>query len=515
VPTAMTPALPATTVALHLENVTKRFGGVTALQDVTLTVARGEIHGLVGENGSGKSTLVKIIGGYLEPDDGSARGWVWGRPLSFPVDVRHQPIAVIHQDLALVDNLSAVENIGFPLNFEQRAWTPVHWGHERRAAEALLDRIGVQIDVLAPVGWLSPAERAAVAVARSMRTLDKLAGASEERLFVLDEPTSYLSGAEAARVGSIIREVAARGASVVIVSHHLAEINEWCDSVTVLRSGKLVCRRQTEGLTERDLVRLMLGRNLAEFYPPKPKRDPGVVALETQGLSGRVAEGVDLVLREGEVVGVSGLIGMGQNELPYLIVGAQRRRAGKITGPGGRNIRHIRDARRQGVVLVPGDRQQLAFDRTASATENVTLPILRRFVRRGIVRRRRERTHMLKLMETFTVHPPLPDQPVTAFSGGNQQKLLLARWLQTEPKVLLLDEPTNGVDARARADILQFILERAATGAAVAIFSTDLEQLAAVCHRVVVLRRGVVTAEIAGELVTEEALYRAVQGAAI
>lgn len=496
-----------------LSSISKRFGGVAALNAVDLSVAPGEIHGLIGENGSGKSTLVKIIAGYQEPEAG-AQGSAWGAPITFPLVTSQLPIAVIHQDLGLVDELTVVENFGLGTAYGTPAWRPVDWASERREVSRQLKLLDLDVPTDRLVGDLESAQRAAVAIARAMRSLEAARNAgSDNSLLILDEPTAFLSGAEAARIANLIRSAAANGTSIILISHHLGEVVELCDSVTVLRDGRVVARELNKGLSEETLARLMLGRSLDVFYPPKtaPATDRET-AVQVNNLSGGVVDGVSFSMHFGEILGVTGLVGMGQQELPYLMVGDMDRRSGTVTGPKGQAITSVSSGRRQGVALVPGDRRSLALQMDESGETNLTLPVRRRFVRRGFLRKSLALANARELFVKFGVRPDDPSLPMTALSGGNQQKVALARWIQMDPSVLLLDEPTQGVDAGARKEIIQVVADLAVSGCAVAIFSTDLEQLAAACHRVIVLNRGVLVEELVGENVTEDRLHRSCTG---
>ena len=498
-------------LALDVRSVSKRFGGVHALVDVDLQLRRGEILGLVGENGSGKSTLVKILSGYHTPER-SAAGEVFGRPLSFPVgNPGELGIAVIHQDLALVDEMTVVENLGVSSGYASSGLRPVRWRRERSRGVELLGRFGVDVDPGARVGDLAPAERASVAIVRATR---ELSGDAQQHILILDEPTSYLTGAEAERVMRVMRTVAESGSSVIFISHHLHEVVEVADRVVVLRDGRVVADVDAATTTEARIIAHMLGRELGDFYPAR--LDPagsGDLALVAEHMTGEIVDDLSFELRHGEILGVTGLAGMGQQELPYLLTGVRTPAAGVARRGDGRVLgRSPAATLRAGVVMVPGNRQRDGVWLDATAAENISLPVLREYYRRGWLNGREESTRAKGLMQMFRVQPPIADQKVSNFSGGNQQKIVLAKWLQGEPDVLLLDEPTQGVDAGARKEILEIVRAATEAGAGVAIFSSDLEQLANVCTRVLVLWRGRASAELVGDEITEDALLRACQG---
>lgn len=502
---------PAEDLALDVRSVSKRFGGVHALVDVDLKLRRGEILGLVGENGSGKSTLVKVLSGYHAPERGAA-GEVFGRPLSFPVNNPGElGIAVIHQDLALVDEMTVVENLGVSSGYAASGLRPVRWRRERSRSVELLERFGVEVDPGARVGDLAPAERASVAIVRATRELSSHA---HQHILILDEPTSYLTGAEAERVMRVMRTVAESGSSVIFISHHLHEVVEVADRVVVLRDGHVVADMDAATTTEARIIAHMLGRELGDFYPAR--LDPAGtsdLAMVAEGMTGEIVEDLSFELRHGEILGITGLAGMGQQELPYLLTGVQTPAGGVARRGDGRVLgRSPAATLRAGVVMVPGNRQRDGVWLDATAAENISLPVLREYYRRGWLNGREESTKAKGLMQMFRVQPPIADQKVANFSGGNQQKIVLAKWLQGEPDVLLLDEPTQGVDAGARKEILEIVRAATEAGAGVAIFSSDLEQLANVCTRVLVLWRGRASAELVGDEINEDALLRACQG---
>ncbi len=498
--------------ALTLRDVSKTFGSARVLSNVDLELRRGEVTGLVGANGSGKSTLVKIITGYHEPDEG-ASGSAWGKPLAFPVAAGRLGIAAIHQDLGLASDMTVFENMGVSVAYGGRAWRPVKWAAERRRCREELDRIGAHsIGVEERAGELRPADQAIVAIARAARELRQ--GAGDGEIFILDEPTAYLSRSDANRVLQLIRAVAAEGASVIYISHHLDEVLEICDKVTVLRDGRVVESAAARQHTPMSLVTKMLGRDVDRFYPDKqPASSSASPRLVVSGLTGRTVRDLSFDVMAGEILGVTGLAGMGQDELPYLLAGATKRKAGIVAEnrlPVQRAGLPI--AGEPTMVLIPSDRLRDGLWPLATACENLSLPVLGRYFSRGRLNKADEARRARELMRTFNVVPVTEHMPAGAFSGGNQQKILLAKWLQDPPSVVLLDEPTQGVDAGARHQILTMLQEVAETGAAVVLFSADLEQVAEMCTRVLVLHRGRLAATLEGDEVTEANLLDRSQG---
>jgi ribose transport system ATP-binding protein len=493
--------------ALQVRGLAKRFGAIEALRGVDLDVAAGEVHGLLGANGSGKSTLIKILAGYHAPDAGSIS--VGGSPVSLPVTTTHG-LAIIHQELGLVEGMTVLENLGVNVGYGTRSLLPVRGRAERRVYREIFDSLGVELDLDQKVGSLTPAERALLAVARAMRVIS---GGQARQLFVLDEPTTYLPRPEANRVTALMRSVAKLGIGVLFVSHRLKEVLATTDTFTVLRDGQVVANGVTARTSEREIIRAILGRDLAGSYPDKIERpDQKDPVLEVQDLSGPRVQQVTFSGYAGEVLGITGLSGMGQDELSYIIAGALPRSGGRvllngtdITGRGPRDIIG------RGAVLIPSDRQRHGGWLAGTAQENISLPVIGDFFRRGLLRSRRERDHSLELMNRFDVRPPVPENMMRSFSGGNQQKIVLSKWLQLQPKVVLLDEPTQGVDAGARTQILQTVTELARQGSCVIVFSGDHEQLAAICHRVLVMSQGSISAELTDDQVTEDWLLSASQ----
>ncbi|PRY10800.1 sugar ABC transporter ATP-binding protein [Kineococcus rhizosphaerae] len=502
------------TAALEVRGMVKSYGGARALDGLDLHVAAGEVHALLGQNGCGKSTLVKALTGVHSPDSGVAT--VFGRELTYPVTAPHtHGIAVIHQDIGVVDQMTVLENLGVNAGYGTRLLGAVNTRREKRVYGDLMDRLDISLPFDTLVSDLAPAERSLLAVVRAMRLLEAHEGAGQ--LFILDEPTAALSGGEAERLLALMRRMADLGAGVVFISHRLAEVMEVCDSMTVVRAGRAVATSPVARTTREDIVAAMLGRRMEDFFPappPEPVRS-GVNSARTRlvvdGLSGDVVQDATFTVHAGEVVGVTGLAGMGQEELPGLIAGVTTPRRGYASVDGtrlaGRSPREAIDAT---LALVPGNRLRDGCWIAGSAAENLTLPVLSRFARPWGIDSAAETDHAAERMAEVGTFPNDPRLPMAAFSGGNQQKVVFAKWLQTGPGVLLLDEPTQGVDPGAAHDLLEDVVEIAERGSAVVVFSGDHEQLAAICHRVLVLHHGRTVAEItraSGELTEANLLH--------
>jgi ribose transport system ATP-binding protein len=495
---------------LGVEGVSKTFGRYRALRDVHLDVAPGEIHGLIGQNGSGKSTLAKILTGYHPPDPG-ARVLVDGSPLRLPVRPREaqaQGLAVVHQSLGLVDAHTVVENLRVGRFRANRLTRAIRWREERDGAAAVLQRLGHPVPLDARVGDLSEEDRATVAIARALQDAEPGRG-----IIIFDESTRSLSRASLEHFYALLDDIVATGTSVLLISHHMEEVLEATDRVTVLRDGVAVeTGLRTAELTEHDLVRAVMGRTL-ESMPPKRhaahdgRNDSPDEAIAVRGVSGSVATDVDLDIRPGEVVGVTGLAGSGHDELPYLLTGARAARTGAL-----RLSSVTLDLARcdsaaaiaAGVVLVPESRENDGLASALSVAENVVLPRRRRRAAVLPVDRGAENRMVREWVQALDVRPADPTMTVGQLSGGNQQKVLLAKWLAGGPTLLVLHEPTQAVDVGARQVITTAVRRAAEHGCAVLVAGTDETELSLLCDRVVVFREGRQVAELSGDFTPDD-----------
>jgi len=494
---------PAPQTVLSARSVSKTFSGRTVLRDLDLDVRPGEVHGLLGQNGSGKSTFIKILAGFHAPDDGATLE-VAGSPVALPLDPS-QPhvlgLSFVHQDLGLVPEMTVLENLrirSFETGF---AWR-VRWRRERRYVREALARFGLgHISPRAEIATLRDVERAMVAIVRALEQLKGQSGG----LLVLDEPTAYLPRDGVDRLFDAVRTVAAAGHGVLFVTHRLEEVRALTDRVTILRDGAHVETAETAALGERDLIERILGRGLGELYPGGHHMR-GELALTADGVTGSVVRSFSLRLNRGEVVGLTGLLGMGQEQVPHLLFGSQRAAAGEIT-LGERRIDLARMSPRraiaEGIALLPANRLREGAAQAATVTENVTLPTVSAYFRGGVLHHRRERRDVTAKMHEFQVVPPEPRRVFAKLSGGNQQKALLAKWFATRPRIFLLHEPTQGVDIGAKQQIFARIRDVAEAGGAVVIASVEYEDLAHLCDRVLVFRDGEVVAELRDADLTE------------
>jgi ribose transport system ATP-binding protein len=494
---------------LVVTDLRKSFGGVRALDGVSFSVAAGEVHGLLGQNGSGKSTIVKILGGVYEPDP-SGRISVGGRELPLPLppgEFSRYGVAIVHQALGLVAELSVTENLFVRrLVRGERLW--INWPRARRDAGALFERYGLAFDPDAPVSDLAPVERALLAIVRAFHEIDENGG-GERGLLVLDEPTPFLSRADVERLFDLVRTVAAQGASVIFVSHDVDEVLELTDRATVLRNGRVAASLTTRDSTKGDFISAIVGRHF-EATAPAPRVFSGASAVTISGLAGAGLASLDLAVNAGEIVGLTGLIGSGYNRVLYLAYGAETARAGRLEFHGGApvDLASVTPPRafEMGMILIPADRQGAGVIDSLSVADNVAQPVIGRAISNWLVTDDSVRRLAEGVVKRLDVRPADATLPVRVLSGGNQQKVLIGKWLQAEPRLLLLDEPTQGVDVGAREQIYEIIRAAAKRGAAVLCASSDHEQLAAICDRVLVFNRGTVTASLVGRAVTKGAI---------
>ena len=493
---------------MAVRNVSKSFGGTRALRGIDLSVLPGEVHGLLGENGSGKSTLIKILAGFHDPDHGELL--IDGEPVRLPLapgQFRDLGLSFVHQDLGLIDSLSVLENLRVADIAASRSRWGISWRSERRRARQTFEQYGVRIEPTATVADLKPVERALLAIVRAIEEIRSIGRG--HGLLVLDEPTVFLPKEGLERLFALVREVAGAGASIIFVSHDLDEVREITDRVTVLRDGEVVGTVGTRETSEAAFVEMIIGRKLVKLgevaHADLTEQDVGI---SVEGLTGSIIDDVSFQMHEGEIVGLTGLIGSGFEEIPQLLYGARSARAGRL-GLRGDAIDLARltppAATRSGIALIPADRKTDGSVGSLPVVENLALAVLDRYFNGVSLNLRRMRRETQELMEEFDVRPNDPLLPYGALSGGNQQKAMLAKWFQTQPRLLLLEEPTQGVDVGARQQI--FGLIRTAVeerGMHVLCASSDYEQLAVLCDRVIVFGRGRVWRELVGDEVTKE-----------
>ncbi|MEL5957492.1 sugar ABC transporter ATP-binding protein [Streptomyces sp. CLV115] len=489
---------------LALKDVSKSFGAVRALHEVSLSLCPGEIHALAGENGAGKSTLIKTLAGVHRPDGGQVL--LDGRPVAFhgPAAARDAGIAVIYQEPTLFPDLSIAENI-FMGRQPRRGLGRIDRRALRGATAELMRRLGVDLAPERPARGLSIADQQIVEIAKAL--------SFDARVLIMDEPTAALTGAETARLFSVVRTLRDEGAAVLFISHRLDEIFELCERVTTLRDGRLISCEPLAGLTEDDLVRRMVGRELAGLYP-KQRATVGEVALSVGRLTREgVFRDVSFEVRRGEIVALAGLVGAGRTEVAQAVFGVDRADAGEVRvdgtalRPGSPTA-----AMAAGLALVPEDRRQRGLVMAMSIERNIGLTGLGAVRRRGLVRRALEHDRAADWAVRLRLKYDRLADSVGVLSGGNQQKVVLAKWLATEPAVLIVDEPTRGIDVGTKAEVHRLLSAAAADGLAVLMISSDLPEVIGMADRVLVMREGRLVAELPRRAATEESVMAAATG---
>jgi len=486
----------------RLRNVTKRFGGVTAVEDVDFDLRSGEVHALVGENGAGKSTLMKMVHGLYTPDGGTLEVGTEAVHFSSPRDAEEAGIAMIPQELDLFPELSVTENLFVGRHRPRTRWGTLDRTAMRAEARERLGSLGVDLDVTSAVKGFSAANQQIVAIARAL--------VGEAKAVVMDEPTASLTEREVQQLFRIISELTSRGVGVAYISHRLDEIFAISDRITVLRDGHHVTTAPSDELDAEELVRLMVGRPLNELFTRSP-HSAGEVALEVSGLS-RAAEfeDVDLVVRRGEVVGLAGLVGAGRSEVAQCIFGIHLPESGEIRIDGEDvQIHSPQAAMERGMFYVPEERRSQGLILPFSIKNNITLSILDRISRLGFVPRSEWQTAD-RFVKELSIRGAQVSDPVSRLSGGNQQKVVLAKSLAREPSILLLDEPTRGIEVGAKSEIYRLIDDLARQGKAILLISSELEEVLSMSDRILVMREG----RLAGEFERNEANQEAVMTAA-
>jgi ribose transport system ATP-binding protein len=481
-------------IVLRAENVSKAFGVTQALDDVALELGRGSVHALLGGNGSGKSTLIKAIAGVEPADAGTIeiRGERHDLRTVTPRLAREAGLHFVHQQHSTFPELTVSENLAIGRGFETGAGGRIEWGRARKRAAAVLDRFHIDAHPDTELGRLGPASRTMVAIARALQDQD----GDADGVLLLDEPTASLPAPEVTLLLDALRRYAAAGQAIVYVTHRLEEVFAVADRATLLRDGRVVGDVEPRRLDHDGLAELMMGRSVEQIERLRDRPQGGTIFAARGLVAGSLAP-LDLDLREGEVVGLGGLLGSGRSTLLQALFGVSPPQAGELRIDGvRRRFGSPADAMAAGVAYVPEDRQGHAAFPDLSVAENLSLTVIPDYWHRGMLNRRRERRDALGLFDAFLITAESEAAPLRSLSGGNQQKVVLARWLRREPRLLLLDEPTQGVDVGARAEIYELIHRAVAGGAAALVASSDFEELARICDRVIVLRRGAVAVEL-------------------
>jgi ABC-type sugar transport system ATPase subunit len=485
---------------LTLAGISKGFPGVRALSGVNLEVRTGEIHGLLGENGAGKSTLIKIVAGAYSPDEGEMHFADAPVRWSSPREAKQHGVHVVYQEFALFPQLSVAENI-FVGHELRNAFGLADHARTRREASDLLQKLGVSLDVDAAVSSLSVADQQMVEIARAM--------VHNVKLLVLDEPTAVIAGREVALLFDLLRRLRESGVSVLFISHRLDEVFAICDRVTVLKDGRLVGTRDIADVTRERLISMMVGRDLGDLFPPRPlaaRWGEPVLRTERVAVGDRVRD-ISIEIRAGEIVALAGMVGAGRSELALGLFGAVPLSGGAIH-VNGQRFTSMSPARaiKLGMGLVTEDRKSQGLAMLLDVAANISGPALSEVARRGLVDRRLESEIAAREIERYRIACRGPATAVATMSGGNQQKVVVARWARICRSVLILDEPTRGIDVGAKAEIYRIMRELAASGLAILMISSELTEVIGMADRIVVMREGRVTGELAGHAATEEGI---------
>ena len=490
---------------LALHGISKRFDATQALDGVSLTLYPGEVHALLGENGAGKSTLIKIVTGIYAPDAGTIA--IAGEPVTLhsSADAQRHGLAAIYQEPAIFPDLNVAENVF--IGHRQRG-PLVRWRTMYRDAEAILATLDVRLDPRTPASGLTVAAQQAVEIAKAI-SLDV-------RVLIMDEPTAALSAHEVERLFRQVRQLAASGVAVLFISHRLEEVFEIADRVTVLRDGRLISSRPRAEVTPQSAIRDMVGRDMSDFFA-RTEHAPGDPILRVEGLSREGAfSGVGFELRRGEVLGFAGLVGAGRTDVGLALFGIAPADEGRVELDGrSLAVRSPRQAMRHGLAYLSEDRRQLGLSLPQSVTANITLATLRRYVSRlRLLDAGAERAVADDFRRKLNIRTPSLDTPVEQLSGGNQQKTMLAKWLNTRPSVLILDEPTRGIDVGAKAEVHQIVDSLARSGMGIILISSDLPEVLAMSDRVLVMREGRQVGLFSRAEATEERVIGAAMGVA-
>lgn len=487
---------------LEVRNVVKTYGGVHALRDVSLTLAPGEVHCLVGENGSGKSTLIKIISGVEKPDSGEIVIESRVHPHLTPNDAIRSGVQVIYQDFSLFPNLTAAENIAMLSELAERR-TLSSRRRIRGAAERVMHELGLTLDLDATVDSLSVADRQLIAICRAL--------VSDAKVLVMDEPTTALTHAEVERLFVIVRRLQRRGVAVMFVSHKLDEVLEISQRLTVLRNGEIVESGEASSYTRRVIAHAMTGRDVHEerLVGEVPPDAPVLLEVEDLSRSGAFS-GVNFKLRAGEILGITGLLGSGRSEIAEAIFGIRPADTGRIAVKGKvRTIRSIRDAVAAGIGYVPEDRLTQGLYLNVSIADNIVAASLDSYrTRAGLLDRRRVRQSIAELFARLRIQAPNVSAVVRSLSGGNAQRVVLAKWLNRRPAILVLNGPTVGVDVGSKEEIIAILREQAAAGIGVIVISDDIPELVTTCHRILIVHDGRIVSELAGDEIDADEIQR-------
>lgn len=494
-----------TTPILKMEQIGKSFPGVKALEGVDLELFPGQVHALMGENGAGKSTLMKILSGVYAKDTGQL--YYQGQPIEIqgPKHAQKLGIAIIHQELNLLPHLSVAENIFIGREFTKPLSGRIDWRKLHQESARYLDELGIKLKPGSRVSGLSVGEQQMVEIAKALSL--------EAEIIIMDEPTAALTNQEIDKLFAMIRRLKQNGKAIVFISHKLEEVFEICDQVTVLRDGKMVGGKPIQDLDQQDLIQMMVGRRLEEKFPRQVVA-PGPEILRVEQLTQKgVLDAVSLTVKAGEVVGIAGLMGAGRTELAKTIFGALPSERGAIYLEGQKvTVRNPRAAVKQGIAYVSEDRKTTGLFLELSIKHNMTIAALHDFTAGGRIRNQFEQEAVGEYVQKLAIKTPSARQKVKNLSGGNQQKVVLAKWMLIRPRVLILDEPTRGVDVGAKIEIYDLINQLKKSGVAILLISSELPEVMGISDRIVVIHEGKISGEFSHDAATQEAIMRCAVG---
>ncbi|HTG69403.1 MAG TPA: sugar ABC transporter ATP-binding protein [Candidatus Udaeobacter sp.] len=493
---------------LQMRKVSKTYPGVKALDGVQIAIKPGEVHALIGENGAGKSTLMKILVGVESADEGAEIEFA-GEKVHFskPIDATLKGISIIYQDLSLFPNLSVAENICIGRENAGKGYYRVQWKQMKLLAEKTLAELGLKVDVSLPLGKLSIAKQQLVAIARSL--------AFDSKLIVMDEPTSSLSSGEVEHLYNIIEDLRKRGISIIYISHKLKELFTVADRFTVLRDGKFVGSYDKDDMNEDKLISLMVGRKVEVINREENKGGEEVLRVEALSKRGNFKD-ISFSLHAGEIIGITGLVGAGRTELAQALFALNKPDSGNIYISGKKvDLKSSGDAVKHKMAYIPESRQTQGLFLRQSIIDNISVTVFDQMLNRfGFIERAREKQLASEYIQILDIRPPLAEMNAGQLSGGNQQKIVIAKWLSTEPKILIIDEPTNGIDIGAKTEIHKLLRRLTNKGIGIIVISSELPEVLAVSDRILVMKQGRISGEIAAAEATQEKIMNfAVLGA--
>ena len=479
---------------LTLKNISKEFPGVKALDDVTINIERGTIHGLVGENGAGKSTLIKVLAGIYQPNAGEII--LEGKPCRFgsPIEARHAGISVVHQEIKLAEPLSVAENM-FLGNVMMKGGL-VDWKGMRRSAQNIVDDLGMDIDINAQVSSLTVAKKQIVEIMHAIN--------NNSKILVMDEPSAVLTDRELEVMFRIVKQLREKGITIIYISHRLDEIFGLCNNVSVLRDGRHIDTIPVSSVDKQQLINMMVGREMGQEYPKEPA-PIGETILEVRNLSRGFVKDVSFEVKAGEVFGISGLVGAGRTELARAVLGIDKLDAGEVYVRGKKVHYHtFANAIHDGLGLIPEDRKLQGLVQIMSVKRNTTLVNLKRVIKGGVIRESLEQSLSKEYAEKLHVVTPSMETEVQYLSGGNQQKVVIAKWLFQNSEILFLDEPTRGIDVGAKAEIYRLINQMVKEGKTIIMISSEMPELLGMCDRIMVMHEGHKMGELDAAEATQE-----------